>query len=155
MIISGYIYKYGYPIGSSGVIADADDIKNAVIRFGKEFNNVPCLLGYPKDSYGNDRASACEYNMDDVVGYATLKVDATGIYAFVKVIETHSGRIILSMLDSEIIEEFKFGFACYGERIDTNNYYGENKGFLRGNITIKYITLSEDNIHYKIDKIER
>jgi hypothetical protein len=155
MIISGYIYKYGYPIGSSGVIVDADDIKNAVARSGKEFNHVPCMLGYPKDSCSNDRAIAGGYNMDDVVGYATLKVDATGIYAFVEVIETHSGRIILSMLDSEIMEEFKFGFACYGERIDTNNYSGENKSFLRGNITIKYITLAEDNINYQIDKIER
>lgn len=155
MIISGYIYKYGYPIGSSGVIADTDDIKNAVTRLGKSFNNVPCLLGYPKNSCGNDRAIACVYNMDDVVGYATLKVDATGIYAFVKVIETPSGRIILSMSDSEIIDEFKFGFACYGERIDTNNYSGENKSFLRGNITMKYITLAEDNIHYQIDRIER
>jgi hypothetical protein len=93
MIISGYVYKYGYPIGSSGVIADTDDIKNSVTRLGKDFNHVPCLLGYHKNSCGNDRAIACGYNMDDVVGYATLvvgyatlKVDATGIYAFVKVI---------------------------------------------------------------------
>ena len=155
MIISGYVYKYGYPIGSSDVVADMDSIKNAVTRFGREFNHVPCLLGYPKDSYGNDRAIVGGYNMTDVAGYATLKIDDTGIYAFVKVIETPAGRIILNMPDSEIMKEFKFGFACYGERIDTNDYSGEKKSFLCGNITIGYITLSEDNIHYEIDKIER
>lgn len=149
MIISGYIYKYGNEIGSSGTVACTESIKNAVTRFGREFNQVPCLLGYSRDV--PDHAVVGGYNMSDVLGYATLKVCDDGIYAFVKVIETLAGRIILNMLDHEIIEKFKFGFALYGERIDTD----ANGSTLFGNITIGYITLSEDNIHYKIDKIER
>lgn len=149
MIISGYIYKYGNEIGSSGTVAATESIKNAVTRFGKEFNHVPCLLGYSRDV--PDRAVIGGYDMNHVLGYATLKVCDDGIYAFVKVIETHAGRIILNMLDHEIKEQFRFGFALYGERIDTN----VNGSTLVGNITIGYITLAEDNIHYEIDKIER
>ena len=149
MIISGYIYKYGNEIGSSGTVACTESIKNAVTRFGKEFNHVPCLLGYLIDVPDPDVID--RYNMNDVLGYATLKVCNDGIYAFVKVIETPAGRIILNMPDHEIKEQFKLGFALYGERIDTD----VNGSTLVGNITIGYITLSEDNIHYEIDKIER
>ena len=149
MIISGYIYKYGNEIGSSGTVASTESIKNAVTRFGREFDHVPCLLGYSRDV--PDRAVIGGYNMSDVLGYATLKVCDDGIYAFVKVIETPAGRIMLNMPDHEIMEQFRFGFALYGERIDTD----ANGSTLSGNITIGYITLSEDNIHYKIDKIER
>lgn len=149
MIISGYVYKFGNEIGSSRTVACTESIKNAVTRFGKEFNHVPCLLGYSRDV--PDRAVIGGYNMSDVLGYATLKVCDDGIYAFVKVIETLAGRIILNMLDHEIKEQFRFGFALYGERIDTD----ANGSTLVGNITIGYITLAKDNIHYKIDKIER
>lgn len=149
MILSGYVYKFGNEIGSSGTVACTESMKNAVTRFGREYNQVPCLLGYSRDV--PDRAVIGGYNMSDVLGYSTLKVCDDGIYAFVRVIETHSGRIILNMLDHEIIEKFRFGFALYGERIDTN----ANGSTLVGSITIGYITLSEDNIHYKIDKIER
>lgn len=149
MIISGYVYKFGNEIGSSGTVACTESMKNAVTRFGREYNHVPCLLGYSRDV--PDRAVIGGYNMSDVLGYATLNVCDDGIYAFVKVIETPSGRIILNMLDHEIKEQFRFGFALYGERIDTD----ASGSTLVGNITIGYITLSEDNIHYKIDKIER
>ena len=103
MIISGYVYKFGNEIGSSGTVASTESIKNAVTRFGKEFNHVPCLLGYSRDV--PDRAVIGGYNMSDVLGYATLKVCDDGIYAFVKVIETLAGRIILNMLDHEIKEQ--------------------------------------------------
>lgn len=149
MIISGYVYKFGNEIGSSGTVACTESMKNAVTRFGREYNHVPCLLGYSRDVH--DRAVIGGYNMSDVLGYATLKVCDDGIYAFVKVIETPVGRTILNMSDYEIMEQFKFGFALYGERIDTD----ANGSTLVGNITIGYITLAKDNIHYKIDKIER
>ena len=149
MIISGYVYKFGNEIGSSGTVACTESIKNAVTRFGREFNQVPCLLGYSWDV--PDPTVVVGYNMTDVLGYATLKVCDDGIYAFVKIIETPAGRTILSMADSEIMKQFRFGFALYGERIDTD----ANGSILCGNITIGYITLAEDNIHYQIDKIER
>lgn len=149
MIISGYVYKFGNEIGSSGTVACTESMKNAVTRFCREYNHVPCLLGYSRDV--PDRAVIGGYNMSDVLGYATLKVCDDGIYAFVKVIETPVGRTILNMSDYEIMEQFKFGFALYGERIDTD----ANGSTLVGNITIGYITLAKDNIHYKIDKIER
>lgn len=149
MIISGYVYKFGNEIGSSGTVAHTESIKKAVTRFGREFNQVPCLLGYSHDV--PDRAVVGGYDMNDVLGYATLKVCDDGIYASVRVIETLAGRIILNMLDYEIIEKLKFGFALYGERGDTD----ANGLTLVYNIAIGYITLSEDNIHYQIDKIER
>jgi len=149
MIISGYVYKFGNEIGSFGTVACTESIKNAVTRFGKEFNHAPCLLGYSRDV--PDRAVVGGYNMSDVLGYATLKVCDDGIYAFVKVIETPAGRTILSMTDHGIMEQLKFGFALYGERVDTD----AKSSILCGNITIGYITLAEDNIHYQIDKIER
>ena len=149
MIISGYVYKFGNEIGSSRTVACTESIKNAVTRFGKEFNHVPRILGYIWDV--PDPTVVFGYNMTDVLGYATLKVCDDGIYAFVKVIETPAGRVILNMSDHEIMEQFKFGFALYGERIDTD----VNGLTLVDNITIGYITLAEDNIHYQIDKIER
>ena len=149
MIISGYVSKFGNEIGYSGTVASTESMKSAVTRFGKEYNHVPCLLGYSRDV--PDRAVIGGYKITDVLGYATLKVCDDGIYAFVRVIETPAGRTILSMADHEIMEQFRFGFALYGERIDTD----ANGSILYGNITIGYITLAEDNIHYQIDKIER
>ena len=134
MKISGYVYKFGNKIGSSNVIADKESFTSAITKLDK----IPCLMGYPED--------CTNFGGHNIVGYAYCDMMSDGVFASVDVIkETPYARILHGMSDDELKSNLHFCFLAIGKIKDD----------LMTDITIPYIVLQCNSLHYPVEHIER